>query len=80
MFCLFILQGGGAQGFTVFDHKIEGPPPLRMFLTPSLKIFGGSGFFARFQLLYESQDCCHTPSQLNFGLIKQTLSFSPQDL
>ena len=33
MFCLFILQGGGAQGFTVFDHKIEGPPPQDVFDT-----------------------------------------------
>ena len=25
---LFVyFMGGGAQGFTVFDHKIEGPPP-----------------------------------------------------
>ena len=30
---LIVYFMGGAQGFTVFDHKIEGPPPQDVFDT-----------------------------------------------
>ena len=67
------------------------PPPFRLFLTPPLKSFGVQDFSQdinnymnqKIIVTTSTQDCCHTPYQLNyrlnFGLNKQYKQYFSQD-